>query len=186
MNLSKFILTRVLGWKMLIEEPVPEPKAVILGVPHTCIGDFFIFFLYTRAMGDRMSVMMKKEFFKWPLSPILRKCRVIPVDRARGAGVLKQTIEAFSSREHIHLALAPEGTRKPVKRWKKGFHAIAHSAGVPVYLGHFEWKKKEISYGPRFVTTDDAEADLREIQRYYKNLNPQGRHPERTVYPDGI
>lgn len=179
---ATFLLCKVLGWKMLKTEPPQEPKCIVLGFPHTCIADFFIFFLYTRAIGDKMSVFMKQEFFKWPLAPILRRLGVVPVNRAHGAGILKEYIRVFNESDHIHLALAPEGTRKPVAHWKLGFHAIARSAGVPVYLGHFEWAKKEISYGPKFVVSDDAEADLRKIQTYYRSFNPQGKYPERVAY----
>ncbi|MBQ0024189.1 MAG: 1-acyl-sn-glycerol-3-phosphate acyltransferase [Bacteroidales bacterium] len=181
-KVAKFLLCKVLGWKMLLVEPPREEKCVVLGVPHTCIADFFIFFLYTRAMGDRMNVFVKKEFFKWPLGPILKSLGAIPVNRAHGAGILKEYIRIFKEKEHIHLALSPEGTRKPVAHWKLGFHAIAHESGVPVYLGHFEWARKEISYGPRFEVSDDAEADLRKIQSYYKSFNPQGKHPDRVAY----
>lgn len=181
---ARFILCKVLGWKMLTEEAPKEDKCVILGFPHTCVGDFFIFKLYVAATGDKVGVMMKKEFFHWPLGPILKRMGGIPVDRSHGEGILRAYIRIFQEREHIHLAIAPEGTRKPVKKWKLGFHAIAHSAGAPVYLGHYEWAKKEISYGPRFITSDDARADLKEIVAYYKKLNPQGKYPERVAYPD--
>ena len=184
-SVARFLLCRVLGWKMLLTEPPADPKCVVLGVPHTCIADFVIFFLYTRAMGDKMNVFVKKEFFKWPVGPLLRSLGAIPVNRARGAGILKEYMRIFQERDHIHLALSPEGTRKPVAHWKLGFHAIAASAGVPVYLGHFEWAKKEISYGPRFEVSDDAEADLRKIQAYYKSFDPQGKYPGRIAYlPD--
>lgn len=184
-SVAKFLLCRVFGWKMLLTEPPADPKCIVLGFPHTCIADFFVFYLYTRAMGDKMNVLVKREFFKWPFSAVLRSLGAIPVNRAHGAGLLKEYIRIYQEREHIHLALAPEGTRKPVAHWKLGFHTIARSAGVPVYLGHFEWAKKEISYGPRFEVSDDAEADLRKIQAYYKSFNPQGKHPERVAYlPD--
>ncbi|MBQ0123907.1 MAG: 1-acyl-sn-glycerol-3-phosphate acyltransferase [Bacteroidales bacterium] len=181
-SVARFLLCKVLGWKMLLVEPPKDEKCIVLGFPHTCIADFFIFYLYTRALGDKMNVFIKQEFFKWPLSWILKGLGAIPVNRTRGAGILKEYIRIFQEREHIHLALAPEGTRKPVAHWKMGFHAIALAAGVPVYLGHFEWAKKEISYGPKFIVSDDSEADLRKIQAYYRSFNPQGKYPERVAY----
>ena len=181
---AKFLLCKVLGWKMGITTPPPEDKCIILGAAHTNIAEFFIYLLYVRAMGDRMSVLMKKEFFKGPAKWILPRLGVIPVDRSRtgGANLLRDVYAAFEEKEHLHLAMAPEGTRKPVRRWKMGFHAIARHVGVPVYLGYFDWGRKLITYGERFECTPDADADLRTIQRHYKSLGITAYHPERFVF----
>lgn len=183
---AKFLLTKVCGWSY-DERPIPYDKCLILGFPHTCIPDYFIFYLYMRVMGKRPNVMMKKEFFKWPLKPILLKLGAIPVDRAHGAGVLKKACEVLSTRERFILSLAPEGTRKPVKRWKMGFHTIAKSTGVPVLTGYWDWKNRYITHGDVFELTDDKEADMIRLQKFYKYSTPaSGKYPERVAYVDGI
>lgn len=182
---AKFLLCKVFGWKMLRTEPPEVDKCIILGASHTCVADFFIYLLYIHAMGDKgMKVMVKKEFFKWPVRKALLRAGAIPVDRSRtgGASLVRQIEEYYATHDKVHLAIAPEGTRKPVRHWKLGFHAIARAVGCPVYLGYFDWPKKEITYGDRFDCTDDAEADLRTIQRHYKKLGVTAYHPEKFVF----
>jgi 1-acyl-sn-glycerol-3-phosphate acyltransferase len=162
----------------------PEDKHIVLGAPHSSIWDFAVAWLYIRSLGGKPRVMIKQEFFFWPLGNLLRSLGAIPVDRKNAVGVTRQVIAAFEENEKFILCIAPEGTRKPVKRWKTGFHTIAKAAGVPVYLGYFDWGKKEMGYGPRYECTDDAMADLRAIQQFYKEKGVQGKHPGCLEYLD--
>ncbi len=43
----------------------------------------------------------------------------------------------------FQLAVTPEGTRKRVNDWKKGFYFIALKANVPIVVAYFDYKKKE-------------------------------------------
>ena len=165
---ARFLLTRIHGFTMMDETMPPEPKLIMLGVPHSSIWDFVVAWLFARAIGGKPRVMIKQEFFFWPLGALLRSVGAIPVDRSNPIRITKQIIDAMAQSESFHLCIAPEGTRKPVKRWKTGFHTIARATGVPVYLGYFDWGKKEISHGPRFECTDDAMADLLAIQKFYQ------------------
>ena len=182
---AKFILTKIMGWT-LDESPIADPKCVIVGFPHTCIEDFFVYALYMRALGERATVMMKKEFFVWPLSILLNHWGVIRTDRSRGAGALKHCIDEFSRRDVLKLSLSPEGTRKAVKNWKTGFHIIAREAGVPVYLGYYDWAHKYITHGVPFPLTDNSREDIRRIQQFYKSSPASAKYPDRVAYMDGI
>lgn len=175
---AHFFLT-LLGWKA-VEPPVPEPKCVILGVPHTSIWDFIISYFYYTSVGGRARIMIKKEFFKGPLKKLLLSLGAIPVDRSRagGATLVKQMLEAFEKNETLHLSIAPEGTRKRVDKWKTGFHYIARAANVPLYLGYFDWKTKTIGRGEKFILTDDVQGDLKKIRQYYKDKGVVAKHPE--------
>jgi 1-acyl-sn-glycerol-3-phosphate acyltransferase len=102
----------------------------------------------------------------------------LPVDRSRGSNVLRQTIHMFDNSERMHLAIAPEGTREKTTRWKAGFHVIAKEANVPVYLGYFDWGRKEVSAGEKFELTDDANADIRRMKDIYKAQGIIGKFPE--------
>ena len=73
-------LLKSMGWTA-VEPPVPEDKCVILGVPHTSGWDFVISYLYYTSVGGKAYVMIAKEFFWWPLGPILKGLGAIPVDR---------------------------------------------------------------------------------------------------------
>lgn len=165
------------GWKAG-EPPIEEPKGIILGVPHTSALDFLVSYMYYYSVGGKAYVMVKKEFFWGPLGPIMRWMGGVPVDRSKGATVAKQMIDAMNKAEFMHLAIAPEGTRKRTDNWKTGFHTIARACNVPVYLGYFDWKTKTVGRGVKFELTDDAKADLKKIREYYKAKGVVGRHPE--------
>ncbi len=173
-------ILKKLGWKSL-SGPMEGKKAIVLGVPHTSILDFPICYLFYAQYGKVAHIMVKKEFFFWPLGPILRAFGAVPVDRSNAAATVKSIIRSFNENEVFHLAIAPEGTRKPVKRWKTGFHLIARETGATVYVGYYNWGKKEITVGIPWELTDNANEDMRRIQEYYSTLDLQGRHKENYI-----
>ena len=169
---------KIMGWKT-IGGPAKEAKCIIIGAPHTSAWDFIISWLYYTSVGGVANVLIKKEFFFWPLGHILRKAGGVPIDRSKGANVIRQTIALVREREKIHLALTPEGTREHTKRWKAGFHIIAKETGIPVYLGSFDWGRKEISIGNIFEISDDAQTDINRMKDFYRGKGIQGKFPEK-------
>ena len=79
------------------------------------------------------------------------------------------------------MALAPEGTRSPMPRWKTGFWHIAHEAGVPIMQAYIDYERKAVGLGPLFETTGDLEGDLASLGRFYADKVP--RRPENWVVP---
>ena len=173
-------LLKALGWTA-VEPPVEEEKCIILGVPHTSIWDFAISYLYYTSVGGFARCMVKKSMFFFPLGILMRKLGAIPVDRSNSTALLKSVIEEMEKPGPFHLALAPEGTRKPVKHWKTGFHLIARETGAAVYAGYFDWGTKRISCGEKFELTDDPKADLERLQAYYESLGLVGKHKEKYL-----
>lgn len=171
---------KALGWTA-VEPPVEEENCIILGVPHTSVWDFVISYLYYTSVGGKARCMVKKEMFVPPLSWLLRAAGAIPVDRKNPTAMLKSVIDEMEKPGSFHLALAPEGTRKPVKNWKTGYHLIAREANVPVYLGYFDWKTKRIGRGEKVELTDNARADTKRIQEIYEQMNLTGKHPEKYI-----
>ena len=167
---------RALGWTA-VEDAVPEDKCIILGVPHTSVWDFLISYLYYRSKGEKARCMVKKEFFFPPLGWLLRAMGGIPVDRSSPTLMLRSVLREMEKPGRFHLTLAPEGTRKPVKNWKTGFHMIARNTGAPVYLGYFDWRTKRIGRGVKVELTDDARADMKRIQAIYEEMHLTGKHP---------
>lgn len=178
-------MLHLLGWTA-DAMPVPEERCIILGVPHTCIGDFLISYLYYTSVGGKARIMVKKEFFFPPVGWILKKLGAIPVDRANPASLVKSLIEEMDKGGQFHLCIAPEGTRKGVHKWKTGYHFIATHCNIPVYMGYFNWATKHISRGDRVVLadtpsglTDNARADTDAIQAKYEAMNLGAKHPEK-------
>ncbi len=183
-SICKFLM-RLFGWK-LVGGVIPEPKAIVLGVPHTSNWDFIISFMYYRAVGGKSNTMVKKEFFFWPMGYFVRAMGGIPVDRSKGASLIKQIISEFERRDIMHLAIAPEGTRKSVSKWKGGFHTIARTANIPVYMAFFDWGRKQIGWTEKIELTDDLQADLKRIRQWYKDHGIIGRNPEGMNYGDDL
>lgn len=175
---------RFCGWRLrrkgwtLDSGPVPEPRAVILGVPHTSFKDFLICYLFYESFDWKAHIMIKKEFFFFPVGWFLRRVGCIPVDRSNPTALVKSLVAEMNKEETFHLAIAPEGTRKATTRWKTGFHFIARQTGVPVYLGYFDWGAKRIGIGEKIELTDDPKADLKRIKEHYAAMHLTGCHPE--------
>lgn len=182
--ITKFLLW-ITGWKV-VGGVVPVPKCIVLGVPHTSLWDFVISWIYYTSVGGKANILVKKKFFFWPACYLLNYMGAIPVDNSKGASLVKQIIAEFNKREKLHLAIAPEGTRKPTTKWKAGFHTIARAANVPVYYGLFDWGRKEIGFGDRIELTDDVNADMLRIKQWYKDKGIKGKHPEKFILGDGL
>ena len=120
-KICAFIATRIMGWK-LIGKPIPVPKCIILGVPHTSMWDFVISYLFYNGIGGKANVLVKSDVFVWPLRGLLRWAGAIPVDRSKGASFARHMIDAVRKEDYMHLAIAPEGTRQPTKKWKDNFY----------------------------------------------------------------
>lgn len=174
-------LLRLMGWTK-DGGPVAEKKAIILGVPHTSIMDFVISYLfYTSHNAGKAHVMIKKEMFVWPIKGLLRAMGGVPMDRSNATALVKGIVDEFNSKDYFVLAMCPEGTRKPIKKWKPGYHTIAKAANCPVYLGYFDWGTKHIGVGKKFELSDDARADTEKIQQIYEEMKLTGKHPENYI-----
>lgn len=173
-------ILRWMGWTVDGTAP-EEEKCIILGVPHTSIWDFIIAYLYYYSLDHKGHVMIKKEMFFWPLGPILRSVGCIPVDRSNAASLVRSVITEMEKSKHFHLCIAPEGTRKPVRKWKMGYHTIAREVGCPVYLGYFDWGTRHVGALRKVDLTDDARADTDRIQALYEEMHLTGKHPERYI-----
>ena len=175
-------MLRRMGWES-VGGPMTEPKAIVLGVPHTSVWDFLVSYLFYTQFGKVAHIMIKKEFFFWPLGPILRACGAVPVDRGSAATLVRSLIHEMEDVPEFHLAIAPEATRKAARRWKSGFHLIARETGATVYLGFFDWGRKRIGVGEPFPLTDDVKADMQRMYDHYRPLGFQGKHKDGYIVP---
>ena len=174
------LMLKMMGWKA--GEPMaPDDKCIILGVPHTSFWDFIVSYLYYTSVGGKARCMIKKELFFPPLGWILKAMGGVPVDRKNSTNLIRSVINAAKEEQVFHLAIAPEGTRKAVKRWKTGFHTIAKHTGMPVYLGYFDWSRKVVGRGKKIELTDDAAADMKRIQQIYEEMNLGAKHPKQYI-----
>lgn len=173
--LSRLIL-KLAGWKA--EGKVPDVKKfVVVVAPHTSNWDYVVGQLFYLSMGIKARVMIKKEMFFFPMGAILKLMGGVPVDRQRKTDIVERMAEEIRKNDSFILTITPEGTRKKVTEWKRGFYRIARAAEVPILPGYFDYKRKVVGIGELFYPSDDEEADMRKIKLFFKDITP--RHPEK-------
>jgi 1-acyl-sn-glycerol-3-phosphate acyltransferase len=84
--------------------------------------------------------------------------------------------------EVAHVVFLPEGTRKRVTRWRKGFYYAALGAGVPITMAYIDFREKKAGIGPSFMPTGDLQKDFDTIRNFYKNIT--ACKPESFALPE--
>lgn len=174
--LSKFVLN-LFGWRTDGSLPGGIIKAVVISAPHTSNWDFVIGRLTFFAIRINIRFLIKEEAFSFPMGWLLKKLGGIPVVRDATNRSVDQVVKLFRDQESLIVVITPEGARRRVDRWKKGFYLIAQRANVPIALAYIDYKLKRGGIGPVFMPTGDYEKDLQFITDFYRNIN--ARHPER-------
>lgn len=167
---------RLLGWKINNVIPPGMKKCIIAVAPHTSFYDFIIGRLAYWKMGIKVKFLIKKESFRFPLKRMLLHMGGIPVDRGRSSRMVDEVVGWFERSESLYIVITPEGTRKPVKHWKKGFYYIAQKANVPIALGYLDYSKKEGGVGKVIFPDGNMDGQIAEMMEFYQGK--QGKHPE--------
>lgn len=167
------LILRAAGWKLDGELP-DLPRLVLIAAPHSSWWDGVWGLLMKVAIGADIRFMAKQELFRPPLAGVLRQLGGIAVDRGATTGVVGQMLAQFDRQPSLWLGIAPEGTRKPVQRWKSGFWRIAHGAGVAVLPVAFDYPSKSIVIGTPMTTSADLDADLARLRAFYAPF--RGKH----------
>jgi 1-acyl-sn-glycerol-3-phosphate acyltransferase len=171
--ISRFFL-HLAGWRVVGQVPT-APKYVLIAAPHTSNWDFPVTLMICFALRLRVYWMGKSSLFPPLLGGVMRWLGGIPVNRERSGNLVQGTVDAFNSNQRLTVIVPPEGTRSKVTHWKTGFYYIAQGAGVPIALGHLDFRKKEGGIGRVFEPTGDIAADMAEIQKYYAGIS--GKNP---------
>jgi 1-acyl-sn-glycerol-3-phosphate acyltransferase len=174
-----FYLIKLFGWKIDPNPPQGVPKCVVVMGPHTSNWDFILGRIAFSQYKINAKFLIKKELFFWPLGPILRAMGGIAVDREKGSNLTDQAVEILKNHETIYMVFTPEGTRSYNPKWKKGFYHIAQRAGVPIYIGYIDYKKKIGGFDSVFQPTGNVDEDIHEIKRRLSKY--QGRFPENGI-----
>lgn len=165
---------RVIGWKIVGKFPQSSPKTIAIVAPHASWFDFPV------GLGARaeielenniaLSFLGKAELFKGIFGWLFRGLGGIPVERFSKNDMVQSVVNLFNSHENLHIALAPEGTRKAVSKLRTGFYYMAKQTDVPLILIGFDYEKKEVIINKPFLLSDDMEDDLRVIARFYSTI----------------
>ena len=167
LSLAGRFFYRSTNWKF---ESLPEyvqKRHVIVGFPHTSNMDTIRAFFGFKIVKRTGHIMIKKEWFFWPLSFFLRGLGGIPVSRDSAQGVVGQMVKMFQVRDEFLLAIVPEGTRKGVNSIKTGFWHIAKDADVSIICWYLDNHHKITRFLGEVIPGNDKAEDLLKIQKIY-------------------
>ena len=175
------LLLKIGGWKVLPFTPT-DKKYIVIVAPHTSFWDFVVGKLVCVQKGIFAKFFIKKEFFFFPIKYALKALGGIPIDRKHAQNIVSYTTELFEKSENLVIIITPEGTRKRVEKWKKGYYLLAKRANVPIYTGFMDFKTRDCGIIKQVPVTGNYEEDFKEIEKIYRGMH--GKHPERfNLYP---
>lgn len=178
MRLAKFIFQSLLGWSIEGEFDKTIPKTVVTVLPHTSWHDFYIGALTRKIVNVPINYVAKKELFDSPFGWYFKWMGGEPIERSANQNKVEQIVEIFNSKQKFRFAIAPEGTRKKVEKWKTGFYYIAQNAKVPITAVAFDYSTKTVKISKPHFTTGDYESDVQKLKEFYKGV--VGKIPEYT------
>jgi 1-acyl-sn-glycerol-3-phosphate acyltransferase len=181
LSLTGKFLYFLMGWEF---EPLPpyfSLKHVIIGFPHTSNMDAVRAFIGYRIVKRTGHIMVKKEWFIWPMSVVFKIIGGIPVDRRSPRGAVEQMADIFRDRDEFLLAIVPEGTRKKVKTIKTGFWHIAKAADVSIICWFLDNANKKARWLGEIVPGENMMDDLIRIRDIYEKAGY--RFPLEVVSP---
>lgn len=170
------------GWQIVGGKPA-EKKFIIIVAPHTSNMDFILGRLTASLLRIKIFFLMKKEAFFFPIGAILRMLHAIPIDRKRPSEMLNKIVRKFIERKSFVLVITPEGTRKRVHNWKKGFYYMATKANVPVVPCGVNYRDKRLIIGDPVYPTNNEKSDLQKIMEFYNRVDLVAKHPENYQPP---
>jgi len=147
-----------------------EKKYVLAFAPHTSWTDLAVGKIALTAMGVKTTILIKKELFFFPLGALLTYIGGYPVDRKQTKNLTDTIAEYIRGKDEVIFLISPEGTRKRVETWKRGFYHIALKADVPIALAYLDYCERKGGIGPVYYPTGNYETDLQEIQSFYRGM----------------
>lgn len=170
-------LAKLFGWKFDLPSSNDMQRlhhCVLIEAPHTSIYDFLLGAACVWELGLNGRFFIKKEFFVFPLRHFLRHFGALPIDRGnRNNHMIDKAVEALNRQKDISIIITPEGTRKKVKRFKRGFYEIATKANVPIAITYINYKTRHMGIGPIIQPTGDFDADMKIILDFYRDISPR-------------
>lgn len=170
-------IVKLFGWKFDLP-PADDWKrlhhCVLIEAPHTSIYDFLLGAACVWRLGLNGRFFIKKEFFVFPLRHFMRWSGALPIDRGNpNNNMIGNAVKALAENDDISFIITPEGTRKKVKRFKRGFYEIAMQANVPIAVTYINYKTRHMGVGPLIEPTGDFEADMLRILELYTGVSPR-------------
>ncbi|MFT5072263.1 MAG: 1-acyl-sn-glycerol-3-phosphate acyltransferase [Planctomycetota bacterium] len=178
MGFTRFLYSNIFGWKINGDFDRSIKKAVLVCAPHTSYFDFIVSVLARRILKVEINFVGKKELFVWPLGWYFKWMGGAPLNRGKAENKVEAIANVIKVHKEFRLALAPEGTRTKVEKWKSGYYYIALAAGVSIIPVGFDYPSKTLFIGNAFYPTGDIMVDEPKLKEFYKGM--VGKVPEWT------
>ncbi len=166
---------RLAGWRVQGDWP-GIGTAVLLAAPHTSNWDGLNMLAVAGHYRVKLRWMGKASLAKGALGPLMLRAGLVPVDRSGGRDLVEQSAQALRQADGMILAVAPEGTRSSVTRWRTGFYRIAEAADAPIIISVLDYGAKTATLSGVLTPSGDYEADLALIASHYDGV--RGRRAE--------
>jgi 1-acyl-sn-glycerol-3-phosphate acyltransferase len=164
------LILKLLNYKIDLVNIPKEKKYVLVFAPHTSWTDFAIGKIALTAMGIKTTFLIKKELFVFPLGAYLKYLGGYPVDRKNTKNLTDTLAVYIKTKEEITFLITPEGTRRRVEIWKRGFYHIALKSETPIALAYLDYNDRKGGVGPVYYPKGDYDTDLQEIQKFYYGM----------------
>jgi 1-acyl-sn-glycerol-3-phosphate acyltransferase len=164
-----------LGWQFDGHIHAEQSCIIIVG-PHTSNWDFVIGIIARGALNTPIHFLGKHQLFIPPWGWFFKAMGGSPVDRRKNNNLVDAAVQLFQQDPQYKLALAPEGTRSPVTRWKSGFYHIALKAKVDIVPVGLDFKRKTIVISPTLTPTGEIESDMNLLMDFFRGIT--GKHPK--------
>lgn len=165
---------RIHHWRIVSKIPEQLKKFVLVGAPHTSNWDFVlaVYLFETSQLNAKFAI--KSEWLKGFIGKWIKSLGAIGIDRKLIFQNKKlQTTDIlasyFKGKDSFVLAIAPEGSRSPKKKWKTGFYYIAEKANVPIVLATPDYQRKKLILG-KVIHPSNFQKDMEEIMAFYKDF----------------
>ncbi len=176
LRLIYLVIFKFMGWK--IEGKLPHERKYIIAVaPHTSNWDFVIGVMARSILCITNARFLGKDsLFKPPFGWIFKAFGGYPVNRSKNQDMVQQVVAIFQAHDDFILALAPEGTRKKVAALRTGFYYISKYANVPIVPVGFDFSRKSVVLGEKFIPSGKPETDMEVLMSFYRSI--RGKNPK--------
>ena len=181
-RLLSWLVLKLSSWKVVNVAPATG-SYLIIAAPHTSNWDFPLGIAMAYHLRLKVYFIGKHTLFEGIRGPIMRWLGGIPLNREASKNFVDASIEIYASNENLIFAIAPEGTRANVARWKTGFYHMAKGAKVPLALAYFDFATRTGGIGKMLNTTENMDADMQAIADFYRPIigkNPSNFNPNIT------
>lgn len=168
-KISGYILSNLLGWKIIGEFPDIK-KSITIFAPHTAHIDAIYGKLGISQMGVRYLFLSKKELFFFPMNIVMKKFGSIAVRGVKDENAIYKVVKILNANDELHVVISPEGSINRVTNWNKGFFYMAKKANVPIVVTSLDYQKKEMEVKGIIYELNDYGTVIKQINTMYKDV----------------